>query len=345
MSLTLDRLGQQCQQRLKPFYVVTTDELYLADQAVKTLCKAAKQQGFDETQRFHLDNVKDWPPTWQAIHTQSLLSDKRIVIIRATIKALNKTAQQQIQEYCAACDANVLVVLVLPKLKSNQLNQAWVKTVEKVGEVVTAWPISREQLPNWISTRCQQYGMRITPTASRWLADNIEGDAGLAAQEVEKLYCLYGLPAKANGESVTIDETHLRDTIVDAARFDVYGLTDACLSGDFERGQRILNTLKSQTSELTLINWALARLLRQLLALHQAGPQGFAQTCQSQGIWKKQQSQFQQACQRLSHANCLDALLACQRLDESIKGLGERDPWQWVEEICAKLCGLAIIEV
>lgn len=344
MPITLDRLTQHCQQPLKPFYVVTGDELYLTDQAVKTLCNAAKQQHFSEKQIFYIDNVKDWGPTWQAIHTQSLFAEKRIVVIRTTLKALSKTTHQQIIDYCQQPDINTLIIMVLPKLKSNQLSQAWLKAIEKIGEIVTAWPISRSQLPSWISQRCRQYGMNITPSACQWLCDQIEGDAGLAAQEVEKLYCLYGLPAKSKNQTITLNETHLRDYVVDAARFDVYTLTDSCLTGDIKRSLRIVAALKAEGCELTFINWAIPRMLRQLIMLHQAGPSHFAKTCQQQGIWQKQQPLFQQALQRLSLADCLACLQSCQQLDECIKGICKQNPWQRLQLICANLCGLSIIK-
>ena len=80
-----------------------------------------------------------------------------------------------------------------------------------------------------------------------------------AAQEIDKLHLLYG--------TNQIDDQAVLEAVSDSARYDVYGLVDAALSGDIKRVDRMLAGLRAEGVEPVLMVWALAREIRTLLPM------------------------------------------------------------------------------
>ncbi|NJO12918.1 MAG: DNA polymerase III subunit delta [Gammaproteobacteria bacterium] len=92
------------------------------------------------------------------------------------------------------------------------------------------------------------------PGAAEALAERVEGNLLAAQQEIDKLALLVG---KGTVEIATLEEAVAR-----SARYDVFKLQDAALRGDAERALRILEGLRAEGEQPTLVLWALSSSIR-----------------------------------------------------------------------------------
>ena len=95
-------------------------------------------------------------------------------------------------------------------------NQLWFQAIDKVGCVIQVWPLAGQDFLRWIQERLQTKGILPEPGAVKLLADRVEGNLLAAAQEIEKLYVLYG--------AGKLSTQQILDAVADSSRYDVFKL-------------------------------------------------------------------------------------------------------------------------
>jgi DNA polymerase-3 subunit delta len=189
-----------------------------------------------------------------------------------------------------------------------------------------------QDLLHWLQRRAEQKGMRLEMDAAKALAARIEGNLLAAAQEVEKLYILYG----AAGISKVMIET----AVADSARFDVFKLAEALLSGKLNRAVKILTGLKAEGVAAPVVLWALSREARILLDIQFEMKQGQQQEAlfKRHQIWDKRKQVVTDALHRLSTKRIQSLLISSAKTDRQIKGQLAGDGWDGLFELCVKFC-------
>jgi DNA polymerase III subunit delta len=135
--------------------------------------------------------------------------------------------------------------------------------------------------------------------------------------------------------------------VVNVARFDVFKLSEAALSGQPRRVQRMLDGLRAEGEAEVLVHFNLSDEVRQLRRVKLATESGrpLAMALRESGVrWGKEQL-YEQAIPRLGLKQ-LDALMAvAQATDGIVKGLKQpglpSDPWAALSHLgtaLAKAC-------
>ena len=133
----------------------------------------------------------------------------------------------------------------------------WFQAVERAGVFIQVWPLEGEQLQRWLQQRMQLRGMNTDPEGLKRLAARIEGNLLAAAQEIEKLFILYG--------AGFLDSAKIVDAVADSSRYDVFKLADSLLTGSPVRITKILAGLKDEDVAAPVVLWAIAREARSIL--------------------------------------------------------------------------------
>lgn len=320
MDIRLEQLRGHLQEQLLPIYVVTGQEPLLMQEALDQLRQAARERDYGERRVFNADAQFDWSELVAANQALSLFSERQILEIQLERKP-DSSGQTALLEYAASPNPDNLLLISAEPLDSAARKTKWFRTFSAQAGVITAWPVSRQQLPGWLAQRARQLDLQLDQAAIQLLAERVDGNLLAARQELDKLALLYA------GESVTA-ETVL-EAVVDNARFTVFDLVDALHGGDLGRSQRILDSLYSEGVEPLIIQWTLTREVRTLLALQarlQAGeaPQ---QACQALRIFRQRQGLAQQAAQRIRPARWQALLTLLQRTEAAAKGTETLSPW------------------
>ena len=188
MRLRVEQLAKHLQGDLLPVYLIAGDEPLQQDEAMDAVRAAAREQGFDERQRFSADTGIDWNALINEAQSMSLFGGRRILELVLGEKRPDKTGSQIIRDLLAQPSPDTLLLIRCSRLdRRKDWNSAWVKALEKVGAVLEIWPVEGKQLQHWLRDRLAGRGLSIHDDALELLIERSEGNLLAAAQEVDKL--------------------------------------------------------------------------------------------------------------------------------------------------------------
>ena len=336
-KLRIDQLSQSLSKQLAAVYLISGDETLLVQESCDAIRQAARQQGFSERERHHVDRQFEWGQLLSSANNLSLFNDKKIIELRIDNGKPGTEGSKAICEYLAHVSEDNLLIIITPKLDSGTQRSKWVKAIEKAGYWIPVWPINAAQLPRWLGQRIQQAGLKADSQVIELLAARIEGNLLAANQEIEKLKLL------ATDDWLSPD--FVANAVADSARYDVFGLVDKALLGDARGAVKTLNGLKSEGTEPITILWALAREVRTLLTIAHACDQGqnFQWAAKNAGIWGNRQNLVQQASRRLSPQKLSLLIRQANGIDKAIKGIRNADTWNELTEFILNLSGIQTI--
>lgn len=323
-------------------YILSSDEPLLMMEAQDKLRAAVKAQGFTEREILMHERGFDWGALLSSTQTMSLFGDKRYVEFRIPTgkpgrdgsDALKQFAQQISQE--SHRHPETVICIFLPRLDSQTQKSAWFLALDEAGMAVRIDSIERAVLPHWIAERLKRQNQKVESGESGqralgFMSEQVEGNLIAAHQEIQKLGLLY-----PEGQ---LTEEQIRDSVLNVARYDVFQLSEAYLSGDMSRINRMLDGLKGEGEALVLVVWAISEEIRTLCHLKQASLQGgnISMLMKSRRIWGKREQLIPQALSRLSWPTLQRALSMSAQLDRQVKGLQALempvDPWDGLRRI------------
>lgn len=328
MKLTYFQLEQHLKTKLAPSYMISGEELLLKQDAIELLRRNAKLAGFSERLRITPEAGFDWDELYTQLYSTSLLAEKRIIELDFRDSNPNKTASKILEAYAEnPVDDNILLIDI-GKIDDKISKSAWYKALDKLGMVVTIWPIPREQLPAWIMNRAKRYKLQINPDAANVLADYIEGNLIAAAQTIEKIYLLKPETAIDAGliEKILTDETH----------FTVFDFVENLISGNTQRTLHIIESLKNHGTEPVLILWAITRELRMLADMSEQlkSGQAYEAIFQKHRIFAKRQNIIRKCLSNFKMEDCLRHMKRAYEVDRVIKGAAAGDAWNAIQLFC-----------
>ena len=188
----------------------------------------------------------------------------------------------------------------------------------------------------------RQAGLQASQEVVSLLSERVEGNLLAAAQEIKKLYSLFGA-AQINAQQVI-------ESVTDSARFSIFDLSDAILLAQPKRVQHILSILQQEGTPLPLLLWAISDLSRKLYQAHCLLQQGKSDAAVINKLPRQKQALYRNANQRLYRANWHSLLEKLIEIDWQIKGVGqERNKleariWDNLGDIALSLAGINIIK-
>lgn len=317
---------------LKPLYVIHGEEDLLRIEALDELRLAAKQQGYLNRESYTVDQYFDWQALLSEVSMVGLFADLKLLEIHIPSGKPGKVGAEALQKLAENLPSDTCIIIALPKLEKAQLQAKWFSSLAQKAHVIEAKPIAANALPNWISQRMQQHQLTIEADALALFVERVEGNLFAAKQEIEKLALLY--PAR---HEISLD--NVKQAIANLARFDVFQLAAAWLSGDIQRCYKLIDGLENDHDEPILIIWAIAEDIRTLMRLTAAMKQG--KTIQSVRnelrLWGEKQTLMPHAVKRISPARQIEALQICAKIDRQIKGAEQGNAWESLRQLITLL--------
>ena len=333
MKLSGDNFPSTLARQLGRVYLISGDEPLLVNEAADAVRAKARAEGFTERELHVIERGFDWQALVANSRAMSLFAERKIIEIRMTNPTPGEQGATAIVELAADQSPDTLVLIITGKLDGRTLNSRWVNAIDKHGVVVQIWPLDLARLPGWIRDRLARHNLKADPQAAQLLAERVEGNLLAAHQEVEKLALLLP-PGEVTAETIM-------DAVADSARFDVLQLGEAAMRGQPVRALRILECLKGEGVEPTLLLWALNKDLQWMAraqALMRAG-QSADSAMNALYVWRPRQAAMKQALQRLSAPVLRGLLLDAERIDRTIKGVIRTNPWVEFEGLVARFAG------
>lgn len=349
MQLALAQLSAHLQKGLRNLYVLHGDEALLVQEAADAIRAHARAQGHTERTVYTVQGAHfDWSEVLAAGGSLSLFADKQLVEIRIPSGKPGKDGSAALQSLAqgVAEQPDTLTLITLPRLDAATRKSAWFTALEQAGVALQADTIERQALPAWIAQRLQQQGQHVQSgeqgqQALQFFADRVEGNLLAAHQEIQKLALLH-----PPGELTQHD---IEAAVLNVARYDVFKLSEAVLSGNILRVHRMLDGLQAEGETPVLVHYALAEDIRALKRVKDAVASGkpLPMALREQRVWGVRERQFERVLPRISVARLQGLLQAAHQVDGVVKGLKTTewpaDPWQALERLALRLAHLCAV--
>ena len=333
MELRPEQLsGQIGGQALAPIYLIAGPELLRVIEAADAVRAKARAEGIGEREVFDADGRDfDWGQLSSSFNAPSLFSARRLVEVRLPNGKPGKEGAEVISDFCARPPSDV-VLLITAGEWSKAHQGKWTEAVNKAGVLSVAWAIKPHELGDWIERRLRAKGLRAEPAAVQRLSERVEGNLLAAAQEIDKLALL------ADGQ--TLDVQKMDALVADAARYDVFRLSEAAFSGQAAAVLRMLAGLRAEGEAVAALMPIIIRelLLTAGLARVQAAGGNLAGEMKSKGIWESRQAPLKRALQRHPDPRRWERFVAeASQIDRIAKGRADGDAWLALERLLLAL--------
>ena len=319
-------------------YVVSGDEILLHTEACDAIRVQAQTQGFTERHRFSLDGRSYWHEIIELNQSMSLFGDKKLIDIQLAGGKPGRLGAAAIVDLCAQFRSqatDVVFLFQLPYLDRSTKQSKWAKSLASHSQWLDVPLITKNQLPQWLQQRAQQNQQRFDNEALQWLSQQVEGNLLAAHQEIQKMSLLY-----PHGE---LNVAQVQAAVLNVARYNVFDLREAMLSGQAQRALHILHGLRAEGVALALVLWAIGdeiRLLALLAALQQSGSP-LQSTLRAERVFGAREQLLLQCLKRVPATSWPAAVRHAHEVDKLIKGLAVpgslNDPWEEAARLCLRV--------
>ncbi|MBE2262236.1 MAG: DNA polymerase III subunit delta [Burkholderiaceae bacterium] len=352
MQLAPAQLKAHLDKGLRSLYTVHGDEPLLQQEALDAIRQSARSRGFTERNVFAVAGAHfDWSAVLAAGGSLSLFAERQIVEIRVPSGKPGKDGGAAIQQLAESARGNddTLLLFVLPRLDKATRTGGWFGALEGAGVTLQVDPVDRAALPAWIAQRLAAQGQRVRSgeegqTTLRFFADRVEGNLLAAHQEIQKLALLHPPTGGEAGASVELSFEQVESAVLNVARYDVFKLSEAVLSGQLARVQRMLDGLQAEGQAEVLVHYALSEDIRALKRVKDAMAAGrpLPMALREQRVWGPRERLFERVLPKLSAAALDELLRDAHKVDGIVKGLKQPDwpasGWQSLHRLATRLC-------
>ena len=330
-----DALAAALRRGLPALTWIHGDETLLVIAAADRLRAAARAAGHDQREVFDVDRSFRIDALVAEAQSLSLFASRRLIELRLASRPTRELGAG-LAAIVDGLDEATRLLVCSPRLERAVTDTAWFGELARRIALVPIATVGLGQLPAWIATRLAAQQQQADPDTLRLIADRVEGNLLAAHQEVLKLGLL--LPAGR------LDPEAVRTAVLDAARYDPFGMVQAMVAGDGARALRALEGLRGEGEAPPLVLWALSDAIRALLRLAQAreagrNPAGITRELR---LYPPRDRIFLEALRRLDAGTLRRALHEAARIDRIAKGLLPADPWQAMAALVARLAGLPV---
>lgn len=336
MRIKPDQLNATLQKGLLPIYFISGDEPLQLGELADAIRKAAKQASFENREILSAETGFEWRQLAFAADSMSIFADKKIIDLRIPSGTPGAEGAKALSNYCDRLPEDTLLLITAGKVAGSSLKSKWLEALDKKGVVIQVWPLEGQDLLRWLEQRMHQRGLSTDTEGLRILASRIEGNLLAAAQEIEKLYVLYG--------TGKLSSQQIFDVVADSSRYDVFKLMDCVLAANVSRILKVLSGLRSEGIAPPIVLWALTRDARLLIKIKLALSQGQNKDLvfKNNQIWDKRKQLVSNALNRLSDHDLNEVLVLSAKADRQIKGQEQGDVWEILLAICLKFASTQI---
>jgi DNA polymerase-3 subunit delta len=333
VKLNPQQLDAHLSRNLAPVYLLSGNEPLLVDEALAGLRAAAVEQGYSERDYHVAERWFDWDELASGMQNMSLFAERRVIEIRLPT---GKPGDKGSRFFVAAAEnptPDTIIIIITPSLDSKAARSKWVSSLTKAGVWLALKAPDANGLPAWIIARLRTAGLRVDHDALQLLVAQVEGNLLAAKQEIDKLTLL------ATDGQVTIDT--VRTSVADGARFDVFQLGDAALSGNRARAARILYALEKEGVAAPLVLWSLVREITVVseMIFRVSSGQSIGQAMAEAKVWSNRQAMIRRATQGRDAQFARGLIASARRADRIVKGARKGQPWNVLLELTMTLAG------
>lgn len=331
MLIKYQALSQHLQKKSYHLYVISGDDPYLSNDALRQIKAMTVAKIEHDQQQFTIQKNEDWSLFIEQTNTYSLFYSHQLIELCVEKKSIDQAGKTALLTFLSNQDQQTTVILKAPNVPMKQLQ--WLPNDAAV-LLVQIYPFNAREIVGWISQQFKLKNQTHEPKVPELIQHYTQGNMLATAQLLERL----DLVVEAN---TTITEALVKTQLIDQCDYQLFELSDACLTQDTAKSIHLLRQAAFNKTEPTLILWLLTQDIRQLLKIHHC----LAQSLSSQAmaatlkIWPQKIKLYEQAVKRHRESQLQDLLLMCATLDHRIKTTQGQAIWIELERLAIKICG------
>ena len=312
-------LKESVHKELNLVYLFFAEESIQLTSLTDLVLMAAKDSNFDEKTTYVVSKDMDWSFLDSNNENLDLFGSKKIIEIKLLGSGPGNKGSKAIKEYSLDPNPNKLLIVSAEGLDKKSQSSAWAKSLEENGIMVVENPIPLNSMPKWIQNRANDSNVLIKNDAAQLLSEKTEGNLLAATQEIIKLALLY--------PNIEIGLKEMEDSISNASKYGIFDLSNAFVSGNKNRTFQIIESLKSEGTQPTLILWALTKEINNLYKVMEDNS--------TKNIWGPRHylETLTKRVNQLNKRKLKQSLLEIAEIDASIKGLSSKNPWQAIRDL------------
>jgi DNA polymerase-3 subunit delta len=328
MRIKPEQLNAALHKGLLPVYFITGDEPLQLGELADAIRRVARKAGYDNREVLSVDTGFQWNQLAFEANSLSIFTDKKIIDLRLPSGVPGTEGANALVNYCRRLPEDTILLITAGKVASSSIKSRWFEALDAAGIVIQVWPLEGQDLMRWIQQRLQHRGLSTSTEGVRILASRIEGNLLAAAQEIEKLFVLYG--------AGVLSTQQIFDAVADSSRYDVFKLVETILTDNVSRLLKVLSGLQAEGTAAAIVLWALTREARVLVKIKQALVQGQNKDSvfKNHQIWDKRKQLVSESIQRISDEDLNRILVLSAKADRQIKGQQQGDAWETLLTIC-----------
>lgn len=332
MRLKPEQLLSSLQKNISAVYLLHGDEPLQIGEMSDLIRHSAKKAGFLEREIFSTDTGFEWSEITTAASSMSIFGDKKVLDVRVPTANFGNEGAKTLISYCEKIPVDTILLITCGKLNSAAMKTRWFEAIDKVGITIQVKPLEGDELFQWLQARLSQRGLNTDRAGIALLAERVEGNLLAAAQEIEKLYVLYG--------NATLTQAQIFDVVADSSRYDVFKLVDAILVANKNRIFKVLAGLQAEGIAPPVILWGLMREARTLCKVKLELGDGKSRDIvfRNNQIWDKRGGLVEKAIKRLPHDKLFEILTLCAKADRQAKGQEAGNVWETILAVCLLFC-------
>ncbi len=336
MRCEIEQLGQYLARGLAPCYLISGEEPLRIEEGCDAIRAAARAAGYGERLVYTVESGFNWNELFASTRSLSLFADRRLLEVRIPTGRPGEAGAKVLAALAAQPPPDTLLLVIAGKLDKAARESNWAKALDTAGVAIAVQELGAQRLPAWIGARLAARGLEAEPGVVELLAYHMEGNLLACAQEIDKLLLVHGTGA-------VLRTADLQASLVDNARFSVYGLVDACLAGETAAAARMLRHLRAEGIEPILVLWALARELRGMAQLARELSLGRPEAAVLSRVWASRRGPVTRALRRVRPGQWLGMLRAAARADRVLKGRAAGEVWHELETLSLALSGVRVV--
>lgn len=300
--------------------------------------------------RIELMSAKSWQEVLSELSSLSLFDDASALIVTGNHKP-DKAIITELERFATDAQTGAhshSLLWLTSKQDKRAQSSKWFAPFAQYGQVIDCNLYDERQRQQLLQIQAQKFGLRLSQEAWQLLMSHTEHHILSAYQTLWRLSYLFApelVTNEASNESssststtatatnVALDINDLQSALVSDAQFSVFDLSDAMLAGNSSQVAKIVFQLKSTDEPTTLVLWAIAKDMRQIMALMDG------QDPQALGIWRSKQGLYQQACRRQTAAQTAKWPTLIYRCDQAVKGIIRQPAWELLLQAALELSG------
>ena len=333
MRLYPEKIENHLKQKLLPIYYVSGDEPLQLQETCDSIRQACREKGCEDREILYVEKGFDWEALLSSSASMSLFGQKKLIELRMHNAKPGDVGSQALIKYVQHANSDNILLISSNKMETASKRSKWFKAIDQIGGTIQVWPIDNQQLGKWINQRLKNVGLNASRDALEMLCERVEGNLLAAVQEIEKLRL--SIPGD------TIDVETINRAVADNARYNLFSLIDKALMGNARESLKMLQGLRAEGTDATVLLWALSREIR---SLHQCrnqldGGQNLNSVFQENRIWDNRKTIVGNALKRLDLSALSDLLKLATLTDHCIKGIVNEEPWQKLSDLTLGLSG------